>query len=221
MRVLVRAAQLIMLALAPSWSSPDPQPPASPAITVLLAVLALTAGLICAYRLYARVRNPASLAAALLACAALAAALAGAVAFSGVHGPLGRGVMYVAVPAWAALALTATAIAQRRFGDAARGRRLAAAILVLAIGAALHIDAAPVFSSRETMWWEVFRRDGDDRRPIAALAAPLLHARRFADAARVADRCALVHPTSCACPMLRANMEISTRELDAAPPAPR
>ena len=215
MSLLVRAAQLLLLALAPSLFTPAPKPPQSPALAGLLALVALGTFVVGAWRLRAWLRGKASLAAALLFSATVVAALACAQAFSGARAPLGRGVLYVAVPLWAALALTTIAIGQR-FGARARTPWFVAAALVMAVGVALHVDARALLGSPEHMWWEALRRDGDDPTPLAALAQPLVRARRYADAAAVADRCLAIHPTSCLGPALRAELELHTRELDAA-----
>jgi tetratricopeptide (TPR) repeat protein len=213
--LIVRTAQLLLLALAPSMVSPEPSAPASLALSSLLALVGLIAAIAGAWRLRAVLRNREALVAAVLASGAGAAALACAALFSGAHAPLARGVPYVAPLAWAALALTAAAIA-RHARRRVRGQHLLAAALVLGVGAALHVDAAPLIGSRERMWWEAFRRDGDDPRPMAALAGPLVRARRFAEAMRVADRCAAQHPASCVCPALRADIELRSGALEVA-----
>src|SRR5262245_60083446 len=127
---IVRTAQLLLLALAPSMVSPEPSPPASLALQSLLSLVGLIAAVAGAWRLRALVRNREALAAAVLVSGAVTAALACAALFSGARAPLARGLPYVAPLAWAALALTVAAIA-RRARRRVRGQHLLAAALVL------------------------------------------------------------------------------------------
>jgi len=207
---LVRAAYLLRFAAAPSAVTPEPLPPASPALAALLSLLGLAGLIAAALWLERQRRTRLALAAAIALGVAVLAAIAGALRYSGVHAPLGRGVFFVAVPLWLGLALAAIAVAGRR------RRSVLAGALVAALGLALHVDAAPVTTAPAAMWWEALRRDGRHERALMALAGPHLRARRHLEAARVADRCAALAPTSCACPRLRAEVELAAHELDAA-----
>jgi tetratricopeptide (TPR) repeat protein len=216
--LLVRALSVMALALAPPFSSPAPAAARGPlpgvAAGVVLAALLLAAG-----TLRVRLGGRAGLAAAVLIGAAVAAALIGADVFHAERAPLGRGVLYVAVPLWAGLAVVAVAVAGRRFGHDEGNRRRARALagaLVAGVFLVLFASSGRWLFSPENMWLEALRYDGDDDAAVEALTRASMRAKRYEAARAVVDRCLVVSPGACAC--LAGRAEIGLRTL-AAPQA--
>jgi len=206
--ILVRAASLLALAAVPPLFSPEPLPSASPLAEAAIALALLTAVVLAAARLRARLASLDALAGGALLVAAVIVAIVCATLFRGAEGPLARGVLWVAVPFWAGVAVTAGAVAERRLGSDFRHKRLAAAVLV-ACGAALLVASQSgwIFSRRQ-MWWQALKRDGSNGAAADAILAEPLRTRDYKAALEVLDRCLVASPGSCACLARRAHIWI-------------
>jgi tetratricopeptide (TPR) repeat protein len=210
---LVRALNLLVLALAPPFCSPAPAEGhgllPGVAAGVVLAALLFAAG-----TLRVRLGGRAGLAAAVLIGAAVAAALIGADVFRAERGPLGRGVLYVAVPLWAGLAVVVVDVVGRRWGAHAPGDlRRARAVAGALVAGAFVVLFAPCgrwLLSPEGMWLEALRYDGDDAAAVEALTRAPLRAKRYEAALTVMDRCLGVSPGACACLARRAEVGLRT-----------
>jgi len=205
--VLARAAHLVALALAPPLFPPEPAPTSPVVAFIATAALAtLVAG---ATRLRARIPTRASLAAASLLILSVVISIVSAVYFRGPRAPLGRGLLFVAIPLWAGLAATAALVVRPP-------RRSLVAGAVLGLGALLCVASSSWLFSTPRMWWETLLRDGDAHTAIEAILAPSLAARDNATALAALDRCLTLEPSSCACAARRAVLRIKAHELEAA-----
>ena len=202
--VLGRAVYLLALALAPPLLAPEPAPMGSPFVTLPLALLGLAALAYSAARLRARVPGRDFLAASVLLQLAIVTAAGAALFFREGRAPLARGLVFVAVPLWAGLAVAAAGVARRYFGKA----EAAAAIAVLVIGGALYGASAGWLTRADQMWWLTLLRDGDTERAGVELTRPLLREHKPADARAIADACLALRPDSCGCLALRARLGV-------------
>ena len=206
--LLLRAAHLLALAIAPPLFSPAPSTAQVPPAAAIAAGLVLVALIVGAGRLRHRLPGPHGLAAAALLGAAVAAAVVAGDVFQGDRGPLGRGVVYVAVPLWAGLAVVAGAVAERRLRI--RRARIAGAALVVALGGGLFAASMGDLSSPERMWIAALRHDGDDSAAVDALIRVPLHARKYDAVIAVLDRCRASAPRACACVAGRVEVALHT-----------
>ncbi len=199
---ITRAAHLFALAVAPPLVAPEPAPGSiGGAIVAVVALVAVVAG---AQSLYTRVRSrEAGIAAALFVAAVVVSLVAGAY-FRGPRAPLGRGVLFVAVPLWAGLAVAAGVAARRRRGVVGAG--------VVVLGVVLFGASAEWLFSTPRMWWQTVLRDGDVQRALEEMTAESTRARDHAGALAVFDRCLTLKPASCACASRRAFVVLHLRD---------
>ncbi|WP_437994193.1 tetratricopeptide repeat protein [Sorangium sp. So ce145] len=221
---LCRALHLVVLAIAPTWLSPEPLPAGALALSGSLSAAALAAALGLSAWFAARLDTRLARNGAALLWIALAAALAATLYYRGPRAPLAQGVVFVAVPLWAALATLAAAAAERWLGSSFKHRRMGAAIVVIGLGVVQLNGAAPLLGSRERMWWAALRRDGAHLRAIDELTRPLRERRKLDELDGVAARCLRMHPAAaapaapatCACLALRAEARLHARNAGAA-----
>lgn len=222
---LCRALHLLVLAVAPTWLSPEPLPAGALALSGALSAAALAAALGLSAWFAARLDTRLARNGAALLWIAIAAALAATLYYRGPRAPLAQGVVFVALPLWAALATLAAAAAERWLGSSFKHRRMGAAIVVIGLGVVQLNGAAPLLGSRERMWWAALRRDGAHLRAIDELARPLRERRKLDDLDGVAARCLRMHPAAaaapaapvtCACLALRAEARLHARNAGAA-----
>ncbi|WP_437538520.1 tetratricopeptide repeat protein [Sorangium sp. So ce726] len=221
---LCRALHLVVLAIAPTWLSPEPLPADALALSGLLAAAALAAALGLSAWFAARLDTRLARNGAALLWIALAAALAATLYFRGPRAPLAQGVVFIALPLWAALATLAAAAAERWLGSSFKHRRMGAAIVVIGLGVVQLNGAAPLLGSRERMWWAALRRDGAHLRAIDELTRPIRERRKLDELDGVAARCLRMHPAAaaptepatCACLALRAEARLHARNAGAA-----
>ncbi|AUX32684.1 MULTISPECIES: tetratricopeptide repeat protein [Sorangium] len=221
---LSRALHLAVLAIAPTWLSPEPLPPSALALSGALSAAALAAALGLSAWFAARLDTRLARNGAALLWLAIAAALAAPLYYRGPRAPLAQGAVLVAVPLWVALATLAAAAAEQWLGSAFKHRRMGAAIVVIGLGAVQLVGAAPLLGSRERMWWAALRRDGAHLRAVDELARPLLERRKLDELDAVAARCLKMHPAAaapaapatCACLSLRAEARLHSRNAVAA-----
>ncbi|MDI3291901.1 tetratricopeptide repeat protein [Polyangium sp. 15x6] len=201
---ITRAAHAFALAIAPPLFAPEPAPGS---ITgALLATVVLAAVVFGALRLGARVRSTeARIAAAALVLSVVVSLVVGAYV-RGPRAPLGRGVLFVAVPLWTGLAACAAIVAPRR-----NARLVASA--VVALGLVLFGASAEWLFSTPQMWWQTVLRDGDARRALEVIIGPHARARDHAAALAVVDRCLTRKPASCACASRRAFVMLHLRDV--------
>ncbi|MDC0744351.1 tetratricopeptide repeat protein [Polyangium mundeleinium] len=201
---VTRAAHAFALAIAPPLFAPEPGPGSITGALVAAIVLAVV--VFGALRLAARVRSPeARIAAAALVLSVVVSLVVGAY-FRGPRAPLGRGVLFVAVPLWAGLAACAAIVAPRR-----NARLVASA--VVALGLVLFGASAEWLFSTPQMWWQTVLRDGDERRALDVITEPQVRARDHAAALAVVDRCLTLKPASCACGSRRAFVVLHLRDM--------
>ncbi len=132
--------------------------------------------------------------------------------FHGERAPLGRGVLYVAVPLWAGLAVVAGAVAARLRSRLFLGRpRIVAGAIACAVGVGLFAASRAWLASPERMWLTALRHDGDDGAAVEALVRAPLRARKYDVAFAVLDRCLAASPGACACLAGRAQVGIHVR----------
>ena len=213
---LVRAVALLALAVAPPFLSPAPAPPESPLLEGALAAVALAALIAAAVRFRARHAARDALAGAALLVAAVVASLVCAAVFRGERAPLGRGVLFVAVPLWSGLAVVAGVVAERRLRASFRHKRLAATVLVVSACAAVFTASAGWLFSPEKMWWSALRKDGRNTAAVEALTRSAARAHDQAALVGVLDRCLELQPDACACHARRAEAEVRSHALDQA-----
>ncbi|WP_437300856.1 tetratricopeptide repeat protein [Sorangium sp. So ce426] len=221
---LCRALHLVVLAIAPTWLSPEPLPAGALALSGSLSAAALAAALGLSAWFAARLDTRLARNGAALLWIAIAAALAATLYYRGPRAPLAQGVVFVAVPLWAALATLAAAAAERWLGSSFKHRRMGAAIVVIGLGVVQLNGAAPLLGSRERMWWAALRRDGAHLRAIDELTGPLRERRKLDELDGVAARCLRMHPAAaapaapatCACLALRAEARLHARNAGAA-----
>jgi tetratricopeptide (TPR) repeat protein len=199
--VAQRAAYLLALAVAPPALSPAPVLDPGPVPTAL-AIALLSAVVVAAGRTRVRLGGLAGNAVGALMGTAVIAALVGADLSRGDRGPLGRVLIYVAVPLWAGIAVVVGTLAARR---GVRTVKIAAA-LVAASGAFVAAWSLRWLSSPERMWWEALARNGEDAASLDALTRADVRAKRYDAALAVAGRCIEVNPRACACHALRVDV---------------
>lgn len=204
--ILVRAASLLALAAAPPLFSPEPRPSASPLLEGALSLALLTAVALAAARVRARLRSREALAGGALLVVAVVASIVCATVFRGPRAPLGRGLLWVAVPLWAGLAVIAGAVAARRLGDRFKNERLAAAVLVIGGGVSLLASQSSWLFAKKQMWWRALAKDGQNPTALAAVLAGPERARDPKATLDALDRCVALSPSSCACLSRRARL---------------
>jgi tetratricopeptide (TPR) repeat protein len=201
--VLFRAACLLGLAVAPPFLSPEPRTPENLDLAAVVSLALLVAAAYGAFRLRAA---RGGLAAPALIGLALVAAVVCAAIFRGDRAPLGRGLLFVAIPLWGGLANAAGVVAERRRGP---GWRSFAARLTAATGSLLLLASAGWMFSAERMWARVAATGGDSRRALDALTGGKLRARDYEGAILALDRCVEASPDACAC--LAGRADVRTR----------
>jgi tetratricopeptide (TPR) repeat protein len=220
--VLVRALHLLALSFFPVALSPDPSPSRHLLWSALFAAVVLLGLLLVTGRVRRRTEQPEIRAAVVLAWVACAASVACAAYFREEKGPLARGLFFVAVPAWAALACGAYGAAGAMLEEAPVSRRAVAPLVVLGLGVACFVmlvlpaDVGGVrqpgyLLSADWMWWEALRRDGDHAFALEQLTRAARQAKK--PPRDVAERCLTRNPEACACLELRADIELDAHEV--------
>lgn len=202
----VRAVHLLGLAVVPRALSPDPLPPENLPLVAGASAALLGAIVFGAFRFHRFMAAKDATAASVLAVAAVLAAIVGAFVYRGEAAPLAHGATLVALPAWGALACAASASGARWFGSSIKHKRMTSATIVLAIGAKLLLDAAPLLGSDDKLWRAALRRAPDHERAVREVGRALVAGGKLDDARRVADRCLGLRARACACVALRADV---------------
>jgi tetratricopeptide (TPR) repeat protein len=167
-----------------------------------MAIALMAAVVAAAGRLRVRLGGLAGNATSALIGTAVIAALVGADLSRGDRSPLGRGLLFVAVPLWAGIAVVVGVLAARR---GARTARIAAA-LVAACGAIVAAWSLRWLSSPDRMWWEALAKNGDDVASLDALTRADVRAKRYDAVLAVVGRCIEANPRACACHALRVDV---------------
>ncbi|WP_437683205.1 tetratricopeptide repeat protein [Sorangium sp. So ce131] len=224
--LLIRALHLLVLAVAPTWLSPEPLPPPALALAGSLSAAALAAALGLSAWFAAHLETRLARNGAALLWLAIAVSLAAALYYRGPRAPLAQGAALVGVPLWAALATLAAAAAEHWLGSSFKHRRMGAAVAVVGLGSVQLLGAASLLGSPERMWWEALRRDGAHLRAVDELTRPLLDRSKPDELEGAAARCLKMHPlaapaaaaapATCACLALRAEARLRARKADAA-----
>jgi len=212
--VLERAGRHFGLALAPAFLPPEPAASPHPNFAAVLVVAAFALVIAGALRLRRQIASREANAAAALVILSVAASIVCAAYFRDARAPLGRGVLFVALPLWLGIAAAVWATLRKRFADQPTSRRpLAIAAATLGVGLVQLAVSAPWITSVERMWWVTLTREGDSLRALDELTKT----NHDASAVRaLVDRCLATNPKQCACLSRRSDLERRARDLDAA-----
>lgn len=203
--ILTRAVSLLALAAAPPFISPEPLPSAMPMAEGAVAAVMLAAVVVAAVRFRRRVPAHDALAGSALLIAAVVASIACAAVFRGPQAPLGRGVLWVAAPLWAGLAVIAGAVAERGLGPSFKNKRVAGMAAVLCLGAVLLRSQSVWLFEPKQMWWQALKKDGDNNLAAERILRDV-PMRDHRGAINLLDRCLLLSPGACACLARRAQI---------------
>ncbi len=209
--VLERAGHLFCLALAPAFLPPEPAASASSSLAAALSTAALVLVAFAAVRLRARFATREASAAAVLVVLSIIASVAFAAYFRGPLAPLGRGVLFVAVPLWAGLGLVVWAALGKRLSPSQHSTRVIAAVATLGLGVAQLGASSSWLGSIERMWWVTLGRDGNVDRALDELMKV-----RGREASSVLDQCLATNPTSCVCLSKRSELKRKNRDAEGA-----
>jgi len=209
---LLRAAQLLGLAIAPPLLAPEPRPSDSP-LAALLALLALGAITAAALRARSRIQTrEATIAAILIVASVIISVICGAY-FQGPRAPLGRGLLLVAIPLWAGLALMAgEAAALRGPKEDAKRRRVPAFLGTIAVSIALLAASSGWLFAKQKMWWTTVLREGNVPRALDELIGQTPVGGDASAALSILDACVIAKPESCDCLARRAEVKLKTHD---------
>lgn len=210
--VIERAGRLFGLALAPAFLPPEPAASPHPNLAALLVLVAYALVIAAALRFRARLASREASIAAALVLLALAASVVCAAYFRDTRAPLGRGVLFVALPLWTGLAAAVWATLRQRFGEQPASRRALAAVATLGVGLAQLVASAPWLTSVERMWWVTLTRDGNSPRALDELARTNLD---VSTVRAIVDRCLATNPEHCACLSKRSELQRRVRDVEA------
>lgn len=211
--VLERAGRLFGLALAPVFLPPEPAASPHPNFAALLVLVAFALLIAAALRMRARIASREASLAAALVILAVAASVVCAAYFRDARAPLGRGVLFVALPLWTGLAAAVWATLHKRLAEQPASRRALAAVATFGVGLAQLAASAPWITSVERMWWVTLTRDGNSPRALDEL----VRTNHDVSALRaIVDRCLTTNPKQCACLSKRSDLQRRSRNVDAA-----
>lgn len=214
--IIIRAVSLFVLTLAPPFFSPAPAPSASPRAEAALAAVVVVVLVAAALRLRQKLASRQATIGAALLVGSVVAAIACAAVFRGARGPIGRGVIWVALPLWAGLAVIVGEVAERGLGDRFRHKRLTGAVVVACAGVSLLAAGSKWLFSPPEMWWDALRKDGSNGAALDAVLREPMAKRDQRAAMAVLDQCLSVSPGSCACLTRRANVGLRVNAVDQA-----
>jgi len=209
--IIERAGRLVGLALAPTVLPAEPAPPTHPNLGAFFVALAMGLVFVAANRLRMRIASRAALAGSALVGASLVISLVCAAYFRDARAPLGRGVLFVALPLWAGLATCVWTTMRTRFPDKPTTQSLYAAIATAAIGLIQLGISAPWLASPDRMWAITLTRGGNGDRALDELTKGN---RDPAFVQGILDRCLANNPTQCTCLARRSNLRVRARDFD-------
>ncbi|MFO0659394.1 MAG: hypothetical protein U0165_06140 [Polyangiaceae bacterium] len=216
MSLFARALHLLGLTLAPTLLSPEPLASSSDTLKAIAALVLFAAVLGGTAFMARNLEGKLPKIAAVWSFIAVVSLLGAAAYHQGNDAPLARAVGMVALPVWGALATSLAALAVRFLGDQWSNKALVAVLAVSAAGAGQLSRSASFLADPEQMWWAAIKMDGAHRQAVRAVSAPLLRARKWADANKVAEKCLKIQPEGCACLELRAETAIKLHDVDVA-----
>jgi tetratricopeptide (TPR) repeat protein len=209
--VIERAGRLVGLALAPAVLPAEPIPPANPTLAAFFVVLVMGLVVAAANRLRVRIASRSASAGSALVIVSLVVSIICAAYFRDARAPLGRGVLFVAIPLWLGLALCVWATLRARFPDKPAIQSTYAAIAAGAIGFIQLGISAPWLGSTERMWAISLTRVGNGDRAIEELTRTN---RDPAFLQGILDRCIANDGKQCACLSRRSTLRIRTRDYE-------
>ncbi len=212
-QLLERAGRLFGLALAPTLLPPEPAPALHPTFAALLVTGAFALVIVSAWRMHSRLASRAASVGAALVVVAVVDSLVSATYFRDVRAPLGRGLLFVALPLWAGIGTSVWAALRKRVPDQPQSKHTLAALAIAGVGLVQIIASASWITSVERMWWLTLTRNGHGQRALDELAKTNPSA---SFAREIVDRCLATNPTQCACLAKRSDLRIRVREADAA-----
>lgn len=208
-----RAGRLFGLALAPLLLPPEPRVSAQPSLAAFLAFVALALVILAAQRMRTRIATREATMGAALIMLSVALSVVCAGVFRDARAPLGRGVLFVAVPLWIGLALSVRAALRKRFQDEPSSKPALAAILTLGVGLAQLGASVPWLTSIDKMWWVTLVRQGNSARALEVLSATN---RDPTHVRSLLDQCLATNSRHCFCLARRADEHRKARDLDSA-----
>lgn len=209
--VIERAGRLVGLALAPAVLPAEPAPPAQPGLAAFFVLLVMGLVVVAANRLRVRIASRSALVGSALVVFSLVVSIVCAAYFRDARAPLGRGVLFVAVPLWAGLATCVWATMRMRFPDKPASRAIYAAIATAAIGLIQLGVSAPWLSSTDRMWAISLTRGGNGDRALEELTKTN-HDPAFLQG--ILDRCIANNPGQCTCLSRRSSLRVRARDYD-------
>lgn len=209
---LFRAMYLLGLAIAPRLLSPDPYPPRSAPLTLLLSLAVLGALLWGARELKRRFDSLEARIAAGLVWVAVAASLAASIYWAGPRAPLAQGAAPLAAVVWPALAAVAAAVAGRYLGSNWKHKRSGATAAVLAAGIFIHADAAKNMGDVPHMWSVALTHDPANETAFERVTSALLSQGKLDEVSKRAAACLRESPGSCKCLVTRVQVAQKKRD---------
>ncbi|NUP13323.1 MAG: tetratricopeptide repeat protein [Polyangiaceae bacterium] len=193
----------------------SPEPPPATAMRAFIAIAAVAAILATARRFSQAVHTRlAAIGGALFWFAIAAAALATLLASNGTR-PLARAIPFVAPLVWAAMAVSAAAVAERVARPSMHHRALVAGLGCLALGAISVGSSASLLGSETRMYERALELDPDNERVLQHLGKDML-ARDPKTAHEAALRCLKRRIDACACHAIRIDAELQLKDLPSA-----
>lgn len=208
-----RAGRLFGLALAPALLPPEPSVALHPNFAAFLVVGALALVIAAAWRLHVRIASREATIGAALVVLAVVSSVVCAAYFRDARAPLGRGLLFVALPLWAGLGTSVWAALRKRVPDQPTSTRALAAAVVAGVGLAQLVASASWITSAEQMWWLTLIRNGHGQRALDELTKTNPS---VAFARGVVDRCLAKNSAQCTCLAKRADLRVRGREYDGA-----
>jgi len=194
--LLFRAAALLLAALAPFRAPLEVRAVDAGHLARPLSIGLVTLGCCIALALWSARRSKLAAVTTLLT---VVAALGLAAYFSGVRGPLGRGVVFLAPIEWIAIAALAQAAARGRIEHVWIDRPARAVLAGAGIACVVLVLASNRLESREAMWNAVLQRDPGNERAATFVAEERLRAGRPLEAASALEGCLRANPRACTC----------------------
>lgn len=209
--VIERAGRLVGLALAPVVLPAEPAPPANPTLSAFFVLLVMGLVVMAANRLRVRIASRPALVGTALVILSLVLSIVCAAYFRDARAPLGRGVLFVAIPLWLGLAACVWATLRTRFPDKPAIQSTYAAIFVAAIGLVQLGASAPWLMSTDRMWAITLTRGGNGDRAIEELTKTN---RDPAFLQGIIERCISNNPNQCACLSRRSSLQVRAHDYE-------
>lgn len=211
--IIERAGRLVGLALAPVVLPAEPASPTQPNLAAFFVAVVMGLVIVAANRLRVRIASRPALIGSALVIVSLVISVICAAYFRDARAPLGRGVLFVALPLWTGLATCVFATMRTRFPDKPKSQSAYAAIATAAVGLIQLAISAPWLASPDRMWAITLTRGGNGDRALDELTKGN---RDAAFVQGILDRCLANNPNQCTCLARRSNLRVRARDFDQA-----